>query len=130
MLVHNPSVSTGYQKVLQSGWIQILIGFCVLCSPFQNITEFDGQDSCGSNSWHTVDVDFLQNKNSDPYVSLQHLKPWTQYAIFVKAITLLVEDKHSPGAKSDIIYIRTRPSGESASRPSLHTGSCFLCAVT
>ncbi|KAG7216076.1 hypothetical protein INR49_007828 [Caranx melampygus] len=79
-------------------------------SPFQNITEFDGQDGCGSNSWHMVDVDFPQDNNDDPKVSLQHLKPWTQYAIFVKAITLLMDDKHISGAKSDIIYIRTRPS--------------------
>ncbi|KAM9352509.1 insulin-like growth factor 1a receptor [Symphorus nematophorus] len=89
-----------------------LISFIVYYkeSPFQNITEFDGQDGCGSNSWHMVDVDLPQDKNTDPRVSLQHLKPWTQYAIFVKAITLQVEDKHITGAKSDIIYIRTRPS--------------------
>ncbi|XP_034540942.1 insulin-like growth factor 1a receptor [Notolabrus celidotus] len=79
-------------------------------SPFQNITEFDGQDGCGSNSWHMVDVDLPQEKNSDPKVTLPHLKPWTQYAIFVKAITLQVEDKHIAGAKSEIVYIRTRPS--------------------
>ncbi|XP_029289930.1 insulin-like growth factor 1a receptor [Cottoperca gobio] len=89
-----------------------LISFIVYYkeSPFQNITEFDGQDGCGLNSWHMVDVDFPQDANIDPKVSLQHLKPWTQYAIFVKAITLQVEDKHITGAKSDIIYVRTRPS--------------------
>uniref|UniRef100_A0AAQ5YZ61 Tyrosine-protein kinase receptor n=1 Tax=Amphiprion ocellaris TaxID=80972 RepID=A0AAQ5YZ61_AMPOC len=89
-----------------------LISFIVYYkeSPFQNITEFDGQDGCGSDSWHMVDVDLPQEKDTDPRVSLQHLKPWTQYAIFVKAITLQVEDKHITGAKSDIIYIRTRPS--------------------
>uniref|UniRef100_A0A3Q3LYV1 Tyrosine-protein kinase receptor n=2 Tax=Mastacembelus armatus TaxID=205130 RepID=A0A3Q3LYV1_9TELE len=79
-------------------------------SHLQNITEFDGQDGCGSNSWNMVDVDLLQDKNADPKVTIQHLKPWTQYAVFVKAITLQVEDKHITGAKSDIIYIRTRPS--------------------
>ncbi|XP_073328728.1 insulin-like growth factor 1a receptor [Pagrus major] len=79
-------------------------------SPSQDITEFDGQDGCGSNSWHMVDVDLPQDKSIDPKVILQHLKPWTQYAIIVKATTLQVEDKHISGAKSDIIYIRTRPS--------------------
>ncbi|KAM8860721.1 insulin-like growth factor 1a receptor [Synchiropus picturatus] len=79
-------------------------------APFQNITEFDGQDGCGSNSWHMVDVDLPQDQNTDPKVSLQHLKPWTQYAIFVKAITLQVEGKHIAGAKTDMVYIRTRPS--------------------
>ncbi|KAI3371371.1 hypothetical protein L3Q82_023960 [Scortum barcoo] len=89
-----------------------LISFIVYYkeSPFQNITEFDGQDGCGSNSWHMVDVDLPQDPNTDPKVSLQHLKPWTQYAVFVKAITLQVKHKHVTGAKSDIIYIRTRPS--------------------
>nr|XP_020467446.1 insulin-like growth factor 1 receptor [Monopterus albus] len=89
-----------------------LISFIVYYkeSHFQNITEFDGQDGCGSNSWHMVDVDLPQDKNSDPTVTLQHLKPWTQYAVFVKAITLQVQDKHITGAKSDIVYIRTRPS--------------------
>ncbi|KAI9529872.1 hypothetical protein NQZ68_008111 [Dissostichus eleginoides] len=89
-----------------------LISFIVYYkeSPFQNITEFDGQDGCGLNSWHMVDVDFPQESDVYPKVSLPNLKPWTQYAIFVKAITLQVEDKHVTGAKSDIIYIRTRPS--------------------
>uniref|UniRef100_A0A674N6Q1 Tyrosine-protein kinase receptor n=1 Tax=Takifugu rubripes TaxID=31033 RepID=A0A674N6Q1_TAKRU len=79
-------------------------------SPFQNITEFDGQDGCGSNSWHMVDVDLPQDQSIDPKITLLHLKPWTQYAIFVKVITLQLGDKHITGAKSDIIYIRTRPS--------------------
>ena len=61
-----------------------------------------------------VDVDFPQESDVYPKVSLPNLKPWTQYAIFVKAITLQVEDKHVTGAKSDIIYIRTRPSRKSA----------------
>ncbi|KAK2842226.1 hypothetical protein Q5P01_012426 [Channa striata] len=89
-----------------------LISFIVYFkeSHYQNITDFDGLDGCGSNSWHMVDVDLPQEKNTDPKVTLHNLKPWTQYAIFVKAVTLQVEDKHVSGAKSDIIYIRTRSS--------------------
>ncbi|XP_076880952.1 insulin-like growth factor 1b receptor isoform X2 [Brachyhypopomus gauderio] len=81
-------------------------------TPFQNITEFDGQDGCGSNSWMTVDVDLPQDRNKNPGVFLSGLKPWTQYAVFVKAVTLVVEDKdrHILGAKSDLVYIRTKPS--------------------
>uniref|UniRef100_A0A8C7JBP1 Tyrosine-protein kinase receptor n=1 Tax=Oncorhynchus kisutch TaxID=8019 RepID=A0A8C7JBP1_ONCKI len=77
---------------------------------YQNITEFDGQDGCGSNSWNMVDVDLPQEKNSDPGVLLSPLKPWTQYAIYVKAITLVAEDRHILGAKSEVVYIRTSPS--------------------
>lgn len=79
--------------------------------PFQNITEFEGQDGCGSNSWNMVDVELRPDKESDPGVLLSALKPWTQYAIFVKAFTLRVEDRHMPGAKSKVVYIRTSPSG-------------------
>lgn len=79
--------------------------------PYQNITEYEGQDGCGSNSWNMVDVELGQDRDSDPGVLLSGLKPWTQYAVFVKAITLVVENKHMPSAKSKVVYIRTRPSG-------------------
>nr|XP_015809442.2 insulin-like growth factor 1 receptor [Nothobranchius furzeri] len=92
-----------------------LISFIVYYkeAPFQNITEFEGQDGCGSNSWNMVDVELRPDKESDPGVLLSGLKPWTQYAIFVKAITLLVEDKHMLGAKTKVAYIRTSPSAPS-----------------
>ncbi|XP_059362480.1 insulin-like growth factor 1 receptor isoform X2 [Carassius carassius] len=92
-----------------------LISFIVYYkeAPFQNITEFDGQDGCGSNSWNMVDVDLPQDKSTDPGVLLSSLKPWTQYAIFVKAVTLVVEDKHILGAKSEVVYIRTNASAPS-----------------
>ncbi|XP_074523335.1 insulin-like growth factor 1b receptor isoform X2 [Halichoeres trimaculatus] len=91
-----------------------LISFIVYYkeAPFQNITEFEGQDGCGSNSWTMVDVELSPDKDSDPGVLLSGLKPWTQYAVFVKAITLMVEDKHK-GAKSKVVYIRTSPSAPS-----------------
>lgn len=59
-----------------------------------------------------VDVELRPDKDSDPGVLLSNLKPWTQYAVFVKAITLMVEDKHLPSAKSKVVYIRTSPSGK------------------
>lgn len=59
-----------------------------------------------------VDVELRPDKDSDPGVLLSGLKPWTQYAVFVKAITLMVEDKHMPSAKSKVVYIRTSPSGK------------------
>ncbi|XP_063738253.1 insulin-like growth factor 1b receptor isoform X3 [Eleginops maclovinus] len=91
-----------------------LISFIVYYkeAPFQNITEFEGQDGCGSNSWNMVDVELRPDKDSDPGVLLSGLKPWTQYAVFVKAITLKVDDKHL-SAKSKVVYIRTSPSAPS-----------------
>ncbi|XP_061879056.1 insulin-like growth factor 1 receptor isoform X2 [Entelurus aequoreus] len=82
-------------------------------APYQNITEFEGQDGCGSNSWNMVDVELHQDRDSDPGVLLSGLKPWTQYAVFVKAITLMVDDKQVPSAKSKVVYIRTSPSAPS-----------------
>uniref|UniRef100_A0A9J8AP66 Tyrosine-protein kinase receptor n=1 Tax=Cyprinus carpio carpio TaxID=630221 RepID=A0A9J8AP66_CYPCA len=85
--------------------------------PFQNLTEFDGQDGCGSDSWNMVDVDLKENQTQNPGVTLSMLKPWTQYAIFVKAVMLVVEDRDKDrqrlGAKSEVVYIRTKPSAPS-----------------
>ncbi|XP_059382831.1 insulin-like growth factor 1 receptor isoform X2 [Carassius carassius] len=88
-------------------------------APFQNLTEFDGQDGCGSDSWNMVDVDLQEDQIQNPGVTLTMLKPWTQYAIFVKAVTLVVEDRDRDkdrqrlGAKSEVVYIWTKPSAPS-----------------
>uniref|UniRef100_A0A452J778 Tyrosine-protein kinase receptor n=1 Tax=Gopherus agassizii TaxID=38772 RepID=A0A452J778_9SAUR len=90
-----------------------LISFTVYYkeAPFKNVTEYDGQDACGSNSWNMVDVDLPPNKENNPGILLQGLKPWTQYAIYVKAVTLtMMENHHIHGAKSEIVYIRTNAS--------------------
>uniref|UniRef100_A0A452VNF3 Tyrosine-protein kinase receptor n=1 Tax=Ursus maritimus TaxID=29073 RepID=A0A452VNF3_URSMA len=89
-----------------------LISFTVYYkeAPFKNVTEYDGQDACGSNSWNMVDVDLPPNKDVDPGILLQGLKPWTQYAVYVKAVTLTMVNDHIRGAKSEILYIRTNAS--------------------
>ncbi|KAL7980188.1 hypothetical protein Chor_001456 [Crotalus horridus] len=88
-----------------------LISFTVYYkeAAFRNVTEYDGQDACGSNSWNMVDVDLPSNKEDNPGILLQPLKPWTQYAIYVKAVMLtMMENYHPHGAKSEIVYIRTK----------------------
>ncbi|XP_036211560.1 insulin-like growth factor 1 receptor isoform X1 [Myotis myotis] len=90
-----------------------LISFTVYYkeAPYKNVTEYDGQDACGSNSWNMVDVDLPANKDVEPGILLHGLKPWTQYAIYVKAVTLtMVDNDHIRGAKSDILYLRTNAS--------------------
>lgn len=92
--------------------------------PFKNVTEYDGQDACGSNSWNMVDVDLPPNKDVEPGILLHGLKPWTQYAVYVKAVTLtMVENDHIRGAKSEILYIRTNASGIHAPSLPSHTSS-------
>ncbi|XP_029470000.1 insulin receptor [Rhinatrema bivittatum] len=91
-----------------------LLGFMLFYkeAPYQNVTEFDGQDACGSNSWTVVDVD-PPARSSDPKQQispgwlLRGLKPWTQYAVFVKTLVTFSDERRTYGAKSDIIYIRT-----------------------
>lgn len=59
-----------------------------------------------------MDVDLPPNKDVEPGILLHGLKPWTQYAVYVKAVTLtMVENDHIRGAKSEILYIRTNASG-------------------
>uniref|UniRef100_A0A3B3Z501 Tyrosine-protein kinase receptor n=1 Tax=Poecilia mexicana TaxID=48701 RepID=A0A3B3Z501_9TELE len=94
-----------------------LLGFMVLYkeAPYKNVTEFDGQDACGSNSWVIADVDPPPRANhEDPGYLIRSLKPWTQYAIMVRT-QLSASDEHQVhGAKSNIMYVRTdasKPSG-------------------
>ncbi|XP_037837848.1 insulin receptor a isoform X2 [Kryptolebias marmoratus] len=99
-----------------------LLGFMVLYkeAPFQNVTEFDGQDACGSNSWVIADVDPPrratdgEKEQIEPGHLIMPLKPWTQYAIMVKTQLSASDDHQVPGAKSDIIYVRTN-----ATKPSV-----------
>ncbi|KAM7388215.1 hypothetical protein PAMP_024407 [Pampus punctatissimus] len=98
-----------------------LLGFMLLYkeAPYKNVTEFDGQDACGSNSWLIADVDpptrvTDSKEQHEPGHLIRPLKPWTQYAIMVKT-QLSASDEHQVhGAKSEIIYVRTN-----ASKPSV-----------
>lgn len=99
-----------------------LLGFMVLYkeAPFQNVTEFDGQDACGSNSWVIADVDPPrratdgEKEQIEPGHLIFPLKPWTQYAIMVKTQLSASDENQVHGAKSDIIYVRTN-----ATKPSV-----------
>ncbi|XP_058019223.1 insulin receptor [Ahaetulla prasina] len=93
-----------------------LLGFMVFYkeAPFRNVTEFDGQDVCGSNSWTVVDIEppsrATDAKTKDPGYLMRGLKAWTQYAIFVKTLVTHTDEQKIYGAKSEIIYIRTNAS--------------------
>ena len=82
------------------------------------MTEFDGQDACGSNSWAIADVDPpsrpTEGKKADnPGHLIRSLKPWTQYAIMVKTQLSASDEHQAHGAKSKIIYVRTNASSKS-----------------
>lgn len=96
--------------------------------PFQNVTEFDGQDACGSNSWVIADVDPPRRATEgdkeqvEPGHLILPLKPWTQYAIMVKT-QLSASDEHQVhGAKSNIIYVRTNATSKTPFTPLFFSG--------
>lgn len=86
--------------------------------PFKNVTEFDGQDACGSNSWVIADVDPPprategDKEQIEPGHLILPLKPWTQYAIMVKTQLSASDDHQVHGAKSEIIYVRTNATSK------------------
>uniref|UniRef100_A0A8C1MNK9 Tyrosine-protein kinase receptor n=1 Tax=Cyprinus carpio TaxID=7962 RepID=A0A8C1MNK9_CYPCA len=113
-------IRTSHDKILiqwKAFWpsdFRDLLGFMVLYkeAPYKNVTEYDGQDACGSNSWAIADVDPPERGSegkgqSDPGLIIISLKPWTQYAIMVKAQLAASDDHLVRGAKSEIIYVRT-----------------------
>uniref|UniRef100_A0A8D2NG59 Tyrosine-protein kinase receptor n=1 Tax=Zonotrichia albicollis TaxID=44394 RepID=A0A8D2NG59_ZONAL len=114
------SIRTSHDKILlkwEPYWppdFRDLLGFMLFYkeAPYQNVTEFDGQDACGSNSWTVVDVDPPPRSNepkaqAQPGWLLRGLKPWTQYAVFVKTLVTFSDERRTYGAKSEIIYVQT-----------------------
>uniref|UniRef100_A0A8C7BYX1 Tyrosine-protein kinase receptor n=1 Tax=Neovison vison TaxID=452646 RepID=A0A8C7BYX1_NEOVI len=93
-------------------------------SPFQNATEHIGPDACGTQSWNLLDVELPLSRTQEPGVTLAPLKPWTQYAVFVRAITLTTaEDSPHQGAQSPIVYLRTLPAAPTVPQDVISTSN-------
>lgn len=100
-----PGGCSGDPCVDTQGWVG--------ARPFQNVSEYVGQDACGAQSWNVLDVELPLSSDQEPGVTLLNLRPWTQYAIFVRAITLTTaEEGRNYGAQSEVVYIRTMPAGK------------------
>uniref|UniRef100_A0A0A9YBQ5 Tyrosine-protein kinase receptor n=2 Tax=Lygus hesperus TaxID=30085 RepID=A0A0A9YBQ5_LYGHE len=82
-----------------------LLGYVVYLieAPYQNVTMYDGRDACGGDGWRVEDVSV---ENKDKWINhlLARLKPFTQYALYVKTYTIASE---KDGAQSQIQYFRT-----------------------
>ena len=100
-----------------------LLGYVVyfIEAPFQNVTMYDGRDACGGDGWKVDDVspsetigDF-KNGGKEAKQPLTHiltkLKPYTQYAFYIKTYTIATERS---GAQSAITYFTTLPGAPSA----------------
>ncbi|KDR13786.1 hypothetical protein L798_12081, partial [Zootermopsis nevadensis] len=84
-----------------------LLGYVVyfIEAPYRNLTLYDGRDACGGDGWHVEDMPVNAN-----IAILTHLKPYTQYAFYVKTYTIATERS---GAQSPIQYFRTLPASPS-----------------
>lgn len=84
-----------------------LLGYIVYLTeaPYKNVTLYDGRDACGGDGWRVDDVAY---EPSQPEIShiLTYLKPYTQYAFYVKTYTIATE---RTGAQSSIQYFVTYP---------------------
>nr|CAD7199357.1 unnamed protein product [Timema douglasi] len=85
-----------------------LLGYVVYSTeaPYQNVTLYDGRDACGADGWKVDDVHVPDNQSASVYHLLSRLKPYTQYAYYVKTYTIATE---RTGAQSPIYYFRTSP---------------------
>ncbi|KAI4497351.1 hypothetical protein M0802_007598 [Mischocyttarus mexicanus] len=105
-----------------------LLGYVVyfIEAPNENVTMYDGRDACGGDGWRVDDVSAIEGttKSVTPnytepekttYLShiLTQLKPYTQYAFYVKTYTIATERS---GAQSKVTYFTTKPHAPSAPR--------------
>lgn len=85
-----------------------LLGYIVhyMPTPFRNVTMFEGRDACGGDAWTLEDI-LDNNRNSSTVTHiLTHLKPYTQYAYYVRTYTVASEQR---GGLSPIQYFTTLP---------------------
>ncbi|KAL6080802.1 hypothetical protein STEG23_023811 [Scotinomys teguina] len=67
---------------------------------------------------------YKESRTQEPGVTLAPLKPWTQYAVFVRAITLTTsEDSPHQGAQSPIVYFRTLPAAPTVPQDVISTSN-------
>ncbi|XP_044591590.1 insulin-like receptor isoform X2 [Cotesia glomerata] len=95
-----------------------LLGYVVyfIEAPHQNVTMYDSRDACGGDGWRVDDVaPESSNESSNLIITalLTQLKPYTQYAFYVKTYTIATERS---GAQSKVQYFTTLPGEPSQPR--------------
>ncbi|XP_022901274.1 insulin-like receptor isoform X1 [Onthophagus taurus] len=82
-------------------------------APAQNFSIYDSRDACGGDGWAIQDVPIPYDHHNVSKIeaTLKDLKPYTQYALYVKTYTIAQEQS---GARSDIWYFRTNPGQPSS----------------
>ena len=55
----------------------------------RNVSIFDGQDACSKGTWEKIEIPATDPDKPPKRSSyLPNLKPWTQYAFYVEAVTI------------------------------------------
>lgn len=105
-----------------------LLGYVVyfIEAPNGNVTMYDGRDACGGDGWKVDDV--AANTNASLMETskfpgqlekrvhthyLSQLKPYTQYAYYVKTYAIATERS---GGQSNLTYFRTMPEAPESPR--------------
>lgn len=86
-----------------------LLGYILhyMPAPFKNVTMFEGRDACGGDAWTLEDIEDNSRNSTTVTHILTQLKPYTQYAYFVRTHTVASEQR---GGLSQIQYFTTQPS--------------------
>lgn len=85
-----------------------LLGYILyyMVAPYQNVTMYDGRDACGGDGWKVDDIVNIPKNSSTISILVSHLKPYTQYAYYIKTYTIASEPL---GGQTKIQYFRTQP---------------------
>ncbi|KAJ6635295.1 Insulin-like receptor [Pseudolycoriella hygida] len=88
---------------------RVLLGYDLYYkeAPHTNVSIFEGRSVCEDNGWRVEDVTVFDRRAQIVQIILTKLKPYTQYAYYVKTFTIAWEPF---GGQSDINYFRTSPS--------------------
>lgn len=88
---------------------RVLLGYLLHYkeAPYTNVSMFDSRDACGGDGWKTEDITTFDRNAPIVQIVLTNLKPYTQYAYYVKTFTIASEPY---GGQSNIHYFRTSPS--------------------
>ncbi|KAL0278477.1 UNVERIFIED_CONTAM: hypothetical protein PYX00_000292 [Menopon gallinae] len=86
-----------------------LLGYAVYYTqaPHRNVTFYHNRNACGGDGWKVDDIALREDGNNDEMsFFLTQLKPFTQYAYYIKTYAISTENS---GAQSAINYFVTNP---------------------
>lgn len=88
--------------------VRVLLGYVLYFkpAPYQNVTLYDNRDACGGDGWKIEDMSTFDRKATKVQIVMTNLKPYTQYAYYVKTYTISTEPT---GGQTKILYFTTAP---------------------